>query len=58
LQNLIFENQRFKNKIVSEFLFGQKDMKSKELTKQNDKKENKIKDDDMDFDDDNKYKKD
>lgn len=58
MQNLIFENQRFKSKIVSEFLFGQKDMKGKEQSKQNDKKEIKIKDDDMDFDDDNKYKKD
>lgn len=27
MQNLIFENQKFKNKIVSEFLFGLKDMK-------------------------------
>ena len=43
---------------MSEFLFGQKDMKGKEQSKQNDKKEIKIKDDDMDFDDDNKYKKD
>ena len=33
-------------------------MKGKEQSKQNDKKEIKIKDDDMDFDDDNKYKKD
>jgi hypothetical protein len=27
MQNLIFENQKFKNKIVSEFLFGLKDAK-------------------------------